>query len=403
MIQDVPFTELLTAIVDNRGRTCPTADDGVPLIATNCVKNEGLYPTYEKVRYVDEETYDTWFRGHPEPGDILFVCKGSPGNVAVVPDPVDFCIAQDMVSVRADPDRIHPAYLFAALRSRQVQHQIETMHVGTLIPHFKKGDFHQLRIPVPSEESQRFIGDLYVELSEKIESCMRLRGTISELFSALYRSHIAGASQRCPLPAIATYHKGVSYRREELQPSSTALVTLKSFGRTGGYRVEGLKPYVGKYKLEQVLAPGDLAVAQTDLTQAAEVVGRVVRVPASAQHETLVASLDLAIVRPTGETDPEFLYGVLTDPRFREHCRSRTNGTTVLHLAKDALSEYEVPRVDPGVQSQFADAARPLLQADDSAASEAETLAALRDALLPELLAGRLRVPEAEELVADAI
>src|SRR5438105_2254376 len=96
----VSFTKLISAIVDNRGRTCPTAAAGTPLIATNCVKNDGLYPVYEKVRYVDDGTYAAWFRAHPEPGDILFVCKGSPGNVAMVPDPVDFCIAQDMVAVR---------------------------------------------------------------------------------------------------------------------------------------------------------------------------------------------------------------------------------------------------------------------------------------------------------------
>lgn len=84
-VRDVPFTDVLSGIVDNRGRTAPTADDGTPLIATNCIKDDALYPLFEKVRYVDDETYNSWFRGHPEPGDIVFVCKGSPGRVALVP------------------------------------------------------------------------------------------------------------------------------------------------------------------------------------------------------------------------------------------------------------------------------------------------------------------------------
>lgn len=91
--------DLLAKIVDNRGRSCPVADAGFPLIATNCLKHDHKYPMFENVRYVDSETYDHWFRGHPEPKDILFVCKGSPGHVAVVPDPVPFCIAQDMVAL----------------------------------------------------------------------------------------------------------------------------------------------------------------------------------------------------------------------------------------------------------------------------------------------------------------
>src|SRR5690242_266243 len=117
-VEELPFTELLTDIVDNRGRTCPTTESGFPLIATNCIKPDRLYPVFEKVRYVSQETYDSWFRAHPRPNDIIFVCKGSPGRVALTPDPVPFCIAQDMVAVRPDPEKIYPRYLFAVLRWR---------------------------------------------------------------------------------------------------------------------------------------------------------------------------------------------------------------------------------------------------------------------------------------------
>ena len=41
------------------------------LIATNCVRNENLYPTYEKVRYFTDDVYNTWFRAHPLPGDVI--------------------------------------------------------------------------------------------------------------------------------------------------------------------------------------------------------------------------------------------------------------------------------------------------------------------------------------------
>jgi len=136
--KEYSFKDLLINIVDNRGKTCPTADEGTPLIATNCIKNDALYPVHEKVRYVNQETYDNWFRGHPESGDMIFVCKGSPGRVCWVPDLIDFCIAQDMVAIRADETRVYSKYLFALLRSTQTQQKILNMHVGTLIPHFKK-------------------------------------------------------------------------------------------------------------------------------------------------------------------------------------------------------------------------------------------------------------------------
>src|SRR5439155_8607087 len=115
---------------------------------------ELLYPTYEDVRFVSPETYDTWFRGHPRPGDIIFVNKGTPGRVCLVPDPVDFCIAQDMVAIRANEKKVYPRFLLALLRSHAVQAKIEQMHVGTLIPHFKKGDFGKLLLRIPNRKIQ---------------------------------------------------------------------------------------------------------------------------------------------------------------------------------------------------------------------------------------------------------
>ena len=165
----VPITELLSFIVDNRGKTVPTADDGWKLIATNCVTNNTLFPVYEKVRYLTQETYETWFRAHPMPGDILFVNKGTPGRVCLVPDPVDFCIAQDMIALRADDEKIYNKYLFAVLRSREIQQQIYNTNVGDVIPHFKKQFMDQLLIPVPDRRIQEIIGNLYYELSYKTE------------------------------------------------------------------------------------------------------------------------------------------------------------------------------------------------------------------------------------------
>ena len=165
----VPITELLSFIVDNRGKTVPTAEKGHKLIATNCVKNNTLFPVYEKVRYLSEETYQNWFRAHPLPGDILFVNKGTPGRVCMVPDPVDFCIAQDMIALRADNSKIYDKYLFAVLRSNVIQQQIYNTNVGDVIPHFKKQFMDQLLIPVPDRRIQEAIGDLYYVLSYKSE------------------------------------------------------------------------------------------------------------------------------------------------------------------------------------------------------------------------------------------
>lgn len=182
----VPLTDLLETIVDNRGKSCPTQETGFPLIATNCIKPTSIYPTFENIRYVSNETLRTWFRAEIKPHDILFVNKGTPGRVCLVPDPVTFCAAQDMVGLRADSSKIYYRYLFAVLRSDFIQEKINNFHVGIAIPHFKKSDMDELLIPVPNMNIQHKIGDLYCKLSEKIEMNNALSSKLESLARMIY-------------------------------------------------------------------------------------------------------------------------------------------------------------------------------------------------------------------------
>ena len=168
-----PLPELLDFIVDNRGKTVPTVSQEeaceIVLIATNCIRNENLYPVYEKVRYISKETYEKWFRAHPISGDIIFVNKGTPGRTCFCPENIDFCIAQDMMAFRVNSSVLYNKYLLAVLRSREMQEQIRITSVGDTIPHFKKEFLKELTIPLPPMDVQQIIGDYYFKLSEKIE------------------------------------------------------------------------------------------------------------------------------------------------------------------------------------------------------------------------------------------
>lgn len=182
----VPITEVLSFIVDNRGKTVPTAETGFPLIATNCVLNERLYPVFDKIRFVSEDTLNNWFRAHLQPNDILFVNKGTPGRCCLVPNPVTFCAAQDMVGLRCDPDKIYYKYLLMALRAPSTQKFIANYHVGIAIPHFKKEDFSNLMIPLPKMEEQIILGDFYFSICEAIENNYSICSDLEAMAMLLY-------------------------------------------------------------------------------------------------------------------------------------------------------------------------------------------------------------------------
>jgi type I restriction enzyme S subunit len=399
---ELPFGKLFNKIIDNRGKTCPTALSGTPLIATNCIKNDQLYPIFEKVRFVDDDTMKNWFRGHPKPGNILFVTKGTPGRVAWVPNPVNFCIAQDMLSLDVNEKLIYPKYLFAVLRSNIVQGEIENLHVGSLIPHFKKGDFDRLIIPILERPLQKYIGDSYFDFCLKIDLLQRNNKTLEEMAETLFRQWFVEEAEdsweEVKLGGYVNLVSGYSYRSVDLNSSTKALVTLKNFDRTGGFRHDGFKEYTGKYKEDQVVVSGDLIVAHTDITQEAEVLGNPAIVISTDKYEKLVISTDLVKVVPSSYLSKVYLYFLMKTDEFKHYCLGASNGTTVMHLSKKALPEYEFKLPSAELLNRFTLIAQPLLEKININQKHIQQLETLRDTLLPKLMSGQLNVNSHELL-----
>jgi len=320
-------------------------------------------------------------------------------------------------------------------------YDINSMDSGSAIPSTSRDAFYRLRVRVPTKRQQGAIACILGALDDKIQLNRRMNHTLEAMARAIFKSWFvdfnpvhAKAEGRDPgLPArvadlfpdsfddsdlgeiprgwpvialgtkIKTT-KGRSYRSSELLDSDTALVTLKSFARGGGYRPDGLKSYVGTYKTDQVVEPGELVIACTDVTQAAQVVGRPAIVRASHRFTTLVASLDTLIVRPSAaDLTRAYLYFLGGTHAFASHTYAYTTGTTVLHLAKEAVPSFRFAQPSQELVKVFDHMANPVLQRVAAAATENDIIAGMRDALLPKLISGELRVPDAERILGRCV
>jgi type I restriction enzyme S subunit len=358
-----------------------------------------------KSDHVSDEEFAQWTRRvTPQEGDLLFSYETRLGDAALMPPDLVACLGRRMALLRPDRDVIDPSFLLYFYIGPGFKELIDkhTIH-GATVNRIGLSTMDQWPISIPALPEQRAIAEVLGALDDKIAVNTRLVTLLGENLGASFTA-IAGEPEGfIPFSELAAVTKGVSYRSVDLVDSRTALVTLKSFDRNGGYSARGLKPYAGAFKPVQRIYPGEIVVAQTDLTQGAEVVGRAIRVPESGNHEILVASLDLAIVRPVSGVPVEFLLGLMLQGRFRAHCKSRTSGTTVLHLASDAIPTFRAPRVSADVQQRYASIALPMLEMRDSLRRESESLAATRDALLPQLMSGKLRVRDAEEVLEGVL
>lgn len=440
----ISFTELLLSIIDNRGRTCPVGDSGIPLIATNCISNNSLYPSYQTVRFVDEETYRTWFRGHPKPGDILFVCKGSPGRTNWVPDPVDFCIAQDMVSVRADPAKVYPKYLFAALRSSIVLSQVDNLHVGTMIPHFKKGDFHKLNIPVPSRAEQEFIGDYYFTISERITLLRETNVTLEAIAQALFKSWFVDFDpvraktdglEPLGLDAATAALFPDGFEESELGgvPKGWEMSTLGAICELNGGAIQtgpfGSQLHASDYVAigVPVVMPKDISVRRVDATTAARIrpedADRLMRHQLRGGDILFSRRGDVEKHALIGERERGWLCGtgcLLVRPGTRRKVSGYLSRSLDLLQTKKWLTQHAVGATMPNLNTGILSGVPVLLPSDEVLAAfeqvasafdehisennaTAKTLTELRDILLPRLISGQMRLPETDASIRSML
>ena len=99
-----------------------------------------------------------------------------------------------------------------------------------------------------------------------------------------------------------------------------------------------------------------------------------------------------------------FFYCLSCDAKFSEYLTGRATGTSNSHQRvrpEDFLS-YTLPIPSRKLAAAFEDHAKPLLDRTALVKRESRTLAALRDTLLPKLISGALRVPDAERIVGRA-
>ena len=373
------------------GKTVPTAPSGHKLIATNCVTNNALFPVYEKIRYLSEETYQTWFRAHPIPGDILFVNKGTPGRVCLVPDPVDFCIAQDMIALRADESKIYPKYLFAVLRSREIQQQIYNTNVGDVIPHFKKQFLDQLLIPIPERSIQESIGDLYYVLSLKAERNKKINDNLEQQAQAIYHERFETVSPN-DLPSdwrIVTLGEVATISNKSFNPLKEPEILLEHYSipafDEARFPVFELSTSIKSNKF--IIDASCFMISKLNPTT------KRVWKPYCLTGNA-VCSTEFIVYKAKDKTITDFLYSVIDSNSFSDFMCSHVTGSTGSRqraTPSDTLS-YELILPSGDELAEFQSLVSPMYAQIRINAIENDRLKRLRDSLLPKLMSGEIDV-----------
>jgi type I restriction enzyme S subunit len=370
------------------------SDIGMPIIKIAEIKN-GIS---DQTRFTNTNYENKYFI---KSGDMLFAWSGQPETSIDVSwwNGPEGWLNQHIFKVTPS-EKCNPVYFYYLLKYLRPNFVAIAKNKQTIgLGHVTIKDLQKLLVRIPKLKDQIDIAKILGELDDKIELNRQMNATLEAMAQAVFRQWFVENEEVHnwevgSFSDIANFVKGVSYRSDDLvENSDMALVTLKSMARGGGYREEGLKPFIGEYKPEQKLSPGEVVIAHTDLTQAADVIGKAARIEASEMYPSLVASLDMVIVRPKkAPYTKEYLYGLLSQVEFSDHAYGYTNGTTVLHLSVKALPEYQF-RIPPWSRvERYTELISPIFVQIDNNKKQSQILANLRNTLLPKLMRGEIRI-----------
>ena len=405
-----PLSNVCSEIVDCLNKTAAVVDGPTPYKMIRTTNVKGGRVNLEETRFVDEAVYRKWTRRFkPQRGDVILTREAPLGEVGLLRSDEHVFLGQRTMAYRANPKQLDQRFLYYSLLGPTLQAQIRMYGAGSTVEHMRVPQAESLQIPFPPLATQQKIAAILCTYDDLIANNQRRITLLERMAEDIYREWFVrlrfpgheevkvekGVPQGWSFGVASSFFghvKGKSYGGDELSEDTSHMpfITLKSFNRGGGYRADGLKRYSGPHKPEQVVRQGDVVMAVTDMTQNREVVGRVARVPAIGECGAVI-SLDVIKLVPK-TISLSFLYSYFRLSGFGEYIKEFANGTNVLHLKPDLVTQQKVLMPPTELQSRFVEIVDPMYRQIDAINLAVAQLSATRDSLLPRLISGKLSV-----------
>lgn len=285
------------------------------------------------------------------------------------------------------------------------------INVGAVFDSLKCADIPRFQLTFPPLPEQRAIARILGALDDKIELNRRQNATLEELARAIFKSWFvdfdpvrARAEGRAPAAMDAATAALFPDGFEEIDgrevPRGWRYVPLKEFlTLKRGYdlpqvqREAGTVPIVsssgvsGTHSIARVAGPGVV-------TGRYGTIGQVFFI-----EEHFWPLNTTLYVQDFKQNEPRIAHYVLSNINFTQF----TDKAAVPGINRNHVHEEMVVLPDIDVQRAFTQLTEPFFKQGALNTAQNITLATLRDALLPRLLSGELRVREAERLVEERV
>lgn len=390
--------EVCSYVVDCKNRTAPEDPTG-EYFAVGTPAMRGNVINYAEARKINEATFAEWTaRLLPEPGDILFAREAPVGPVVSVPPGGKVAAGQRTMLLRADPEKADSDFLRLYLSAPITQARVLALAHGSTTPHLRVADVRSFPVNLPPLNDQKAIAEVLCALEDKIAANTKLAGTSTGLLDARF-GQLGLNSDPDDEDEIISLDELVELNPKVAAPSEgePVYVDMQKLPTTG-MSISGWerRPAKGGARFMN----DDTLLARITPCLENRKTGYVDFLP---DGQAAIGSTEFIVMRSRPGIPKQLSYFLATSERFRTYAVRHMVGTSGRQRVSALdLAGYTVSKPDPEALARFGEISTAHFKLLKSLTDENRTLAATRDALLPQLMSGNLRVKDADKVLEMA-
>ncbi len=400
MSQTSTIGEVLQTLIDYRGKTPIKTSEGVPLITAKVIKAGRI--TSDRQEFIAEDAYDSWMRrGLPHTGDVLITTEAPLGEVAQVGPDARVALAQRVILLRPDPNKVDPQFFFHFLRSPTAQERLRRRASGTTVSGIRQPELRAVEIDLLPRRSQELVGAILDALDDLIENNRRRIVVLEEMAQAIYREWFVNF--RYP------GHEDATFVDSPLGPIPEGWGTLR-FGElvdlvkktvdpseiVGGSVLVGLEHIPRRRLTLDSWEQADEVGSRKALFSKGEILFGKIR---PYFHKVSLApvdgycSSDAMVFRPKPGLDALATL-IAFSQEFVDLASATANGTKMPRANWDVLAAHEVPVPSQQLLDAFTAVFSTSMEQCTAMMFANKRLSSIRDLLLPKLVTGEIDVSE---------
>lgn len=366
-------------------------ESGVPMIrGSNLSEDIGVRLRNSDFVFVSEELAEQFSRSIAKPGDLVFTCWGSIGQLGLVEDGGLFdrlLVSNKQMKMTPDQHRVLPLYLYYYLSQPKMVSFVKSQSIGSSVPGFNLGQLRELPVALPELSVQQAITETLGALDDRIVANERLILLLDEWVRSSF------ATMTGPPHLLGNFASNI---RSQAQPSDVEPSTLYyglehlprrcmwAFGAGAASEVASVKSMF----YEHDILFGKLR----------PYFHKVISAPSKG-----VCSTDILVVRPR---DPElagFVLAACASDEIVRACTAASEGTRMPRIRWKDLEGLLITWPGESVARAFSAQVSLKSNLAHGLIRESHQLARIRDELLPLLMSGKVRVREAERVVEEVL